>query len=239
MTADWLLGWWNLIFIVPLGLALAYLFAYTLSGWTFGEFDFEADADVDVEADVDLEADADVDAEHDGPRFAVDADSEASGSDPRPGSVFMHVLSMLGVGRVPLSVILMVLLLAFGTIGFVGNQILRETLGASGVFVSLPIATLVALAVTAGVSRGLAAVIPVDTKVVHRRDLVGRRAQVIFRVDEEGGTIVLRDESGDRHQFAARVRPGVAPVPPGEEVVLVRYDADHSHYLVKAIGLPT
>ena len=45
MTAQWILGWWNLIFMVPFALALMYLVLYTVSGITFGE----ADADADVE----------------------------------------------------------------------------------------------------------------------------------------------------------------------------------------------
>src|SRR3954469_21514772 len=62
MTIQWLLQWWNLIFAVPFGVALAYLGVYTLSGWTFGdevELDHDLDHDIDADVDHDFEADAD------------------------------------------------------------------------------------------------------------------------------------------------------------------------------------
>ena len=42
MTHEWLLGWWNLVFLAPFLLALIYLGVYAASGLTFGD----ADADV-------------------------------------------------------------------------------------------------------------------------------------------------------------------------------------------------
>ena len=45
MSGEWLMQWWNLIFIVPFGLALLYLGVYAMSGFTFGD----ADGDVGVD----------------------------------------------------------------------------------------------------------------------------------------------------------------------------------------------
>src|SRR3954447_21267987 len=97
MTLEMLIAWWNLIYILPFGLALLYLILYAASGLTFGEADADGageahdfahadvdhdaaiDHDVDVDHDVDLDGDADldgdVDADVDG---VVDADHDAS-----------------------------------------------------------------------------------------------------------------------------------------------------------------
>src|SRR5688572_26436424 len=87
MNADWLLGWWNLVFIVPFLLALIYLGVYTVSGITFGEGDAQFgghDADADADHDVGMDADHDVDVDHDvavehdvGADHDVDADADA------------------------------------------------------------------------------------------------------------------------------------------------------------------
>src|SRR5688572_7655421 len=121
MTATWVLNWFNLIFVVPFALALAFLGLYTLSGWTFGDADADADAEVDgdaeveaeLEADADADADADTDADHD-----AEHDHDHDASRAGGGSGWFAVLSWLGAGRVPLSIMLMILLLTWGAIGF-------------------------------------------------------------------------------------------------------------------------
>src|SRR5882757_7838975 len=72
MSAQWLLNWWNLIFLLPFGLALLYLGLYTTSGITFGD----ADADVDMDADADMDADGDLGADAGGD---IDHDLDADG----------------------------------------------------------------------------------------------------------------------------------------------------------------
>ena len=235
MTVQWLLAWWNLIYMVPFALALTYLFAYAGSGWTFGEFDADAEADVDADADLhaDVEFHADA-AAHGGGRAGIDADSEAAG-EPQG---LLHLLSWLGVGRVPLSIILMVLLLTWGVVGFGTNQALRGAMGTLVWLASIPLAAVVSLALTAAVSNALARLLPVaEGGALRRQQLVGRRGTVIFAVTEESGLVGVRDDDGDRYQLAARILPGGEAVPPGEEIVLVRYEPDRSLFLVRASGL--
>ena len=145
MNAEWLLHWWNLIFLLPFGLALLYLGLYTLSGITFGDADidhgFDADHDLSADHDMgadaghDLDADQDMDAGHD----AAPAAGHASGP--------LAPLSWLGVGRVPLSILLMVLLLTWGVVGFVANAAMEKR-GASAAFLSVPISAAVSLLMT-------------------------------------------------------------------------------------------
>src|SRR5436305_13932391 len=107
MNPQTLLAWWNLIFVVPFGLALVYLALYTLGGVTFGEADADADfdhdvdvdahadlhghVDVDVDADADLQADAEADVDADGD-VDQDVDADAPGG---PASLQAAALAFL------------------------------------------------------------------------------------------------------------------------------------------------
>ena len=218
MTATWLLGWNNLIFIVPLGLALAYLFAYALSGWTFGDADVDFDADADVDVEADLDADADVYAEHEThvARPDIDADSDVGHTHG-----LLNALTWLGVGVVPLSIVLMVLLLTFGLVGFATNQLLRDAMGMNGVWVALPLAVLFGFGITSGVSQLIARYMPMNESSARPMTaLVGSRGTVVFAVSADGGTVSVRDPGGDRYQVAAR---SSQPIAAGSEVVLVDY----------------
>ncbi len=215
MTLDWLLGWWNLIFLVPLGLAMAYLFAYALSGWTFGEADIDVEAELEVDADVEAEVDAD--ADHPVARPDIDADSDVGQAHG-----LMAALTWLGVGRVPLSIVLMVLFLTFGLMGFATMQLLRDVLGSNGFFVALPVAIVLSFGLTSVVSRLIARYMPLnESSAEARASFVGRRGEVIFAVSPEGGTVVVRDAGGDLYQLPAR---SDAPIAPGTAIVLTNYE---------------
>jgi hypothetical protein len=89
MPLQVLLSWWNLIFILPFGLALMYLGLFVFTGITFGDADADADmdADADVDADADMDADADVDGDADVDAHAdvnlnADADHDADVHSP-------------------------------------------------------------------------------------------------------------------------------------------------------------
>src|SRR5437667_12384597 len=93
MKIEWLFAWYNLIFILPFGLALLYVGIYAVSGLTFGDTDVDASgADVDADAHVELsghveapahvESDAHFDADDDADAHLhahaqLDADAEA------------------------------------------------------------------------------------------------------------------------------------------------------------------
>src|SRR5690554_5847451 len=116
MTLDFLLAWWNLIFAVPFALGLLYMGLYIATGITFGDGDVDADAEVDADVDGDVDADAEADG---------DADHDAEHHAPGP---LASAMELLGVGRVPLSLVLMVLVLTWGLIGTIVNRLLWPVL---------------------------------------------------------------------------------------------------------------
>jgi membrane protein implicated in regulation of membrane protease activity len=250
MTLDWLLSWWNLIFVVPFSIALLYLGLYTATGITFGEadadadMDADADADADVHADVDtgIDADADMDADADADVHAdVDADADADADTDTeaetvaaPGvSLHMAALSWLGVGRVPVSIVLMVLLICWGVIGFLANVLAWPRLGANAYLISLPAAIVISIIATRLCVSAVGRWLPTYETYAHRRhELLGCEGEVILPVDENSGMVSVRDEQGDLFQIHGRTRPGAGALPKGMRVCLTAYNGKSGLYYV-------
>jgi hypothetical protein len=233
MIAEALLGWWNLIFIVPFALALLYLALYALSGVTFGEMD--ADSDVDADADHDLtDADMHVNVGHHG-----DHDHELHAHHHPP--FYVAALSWLGVGKVPLSILLMVWMLSWGPIGFVTNQLMQPHVAQEwmAALYSIPASLGGSVVITRGLVRAMAKYVPLNETYARRRhELLGMTAEAIYRVDESSGVCSLRDEHGNLHQIACRVELG-QPIPKGAKVKLVGFNAEKSIYYVTDVSEPS
>jgi hypothetical protein len=246
MTLQWLLGWWNLIFLAPFAVALLYLFVYTLSGLGFGEVDAHGDAhgdfDADADADADMDADAhvDVDADADGELDAdADADADGDGDAHESGQTSAHsmALSWLGVGRVPLSLIAVVLLLTWGAAGFVANAIMRPQVDWDAARVSLPAALIFALFVTRSVVLLMGRFVPLNETYARRRaELVGHVGEALYGIDERFGLAAVRDDRGDLHQVTCRLAPGLEPIARGTRVKLVAYRANEGVFFVRNVN---
>ncbi|MEL7238588.1 MAG: hypothetical protein AAGK78_06975, partial [Planctomycetota bacterium] len=217
---DWVLGWYNLIYLLPLGTALLYLITYAATGVTFGDADVDMDADVDVDADIDMDVDADLDVDVDvdadvpvaaghgdllgdvhGGHAAHDVDSDAQVSK----SLASTLLSLFGVGHVPLSILLMVLFFSFGGIGYVLNDLLADAMGVPWMMlVSLPVAIVGSLGLTIVLGTLLAKYMPMnETSAKRRSALVGRRGIAVFDITTDAGVATVTDD-GERYQVTAR-----------------------------------
>lgn len=237
MNAQWLLGWWNLIFILPFSLALLYLGVYTLSGVTFGDpgadadLDGDAHLDPDAEVHVDADADADMDAEAD-----ADHDADAESAHGGGGAA---LLAWLGVGRAPVSVIAMVFFLTWGVAGFAVNQILRPSWRGSPqsiAGVSIPLAAIISLALTRIVVALMARYLPMNETTARRRhELLGSIGEAMFPIDERFGMASVREAGGDLFQVPCRLeatRAGLGHIPKGARVLLTGYSARQRLFLV-------
>lgn len=233
MTFLWLLSWWNLIFVAPFGLALLYLGMYTGSGITFGDVDhdFDVDHDIDVDHDAELSADAD----HDGDVEADhDADQDSAGEMPG-GSPITAALQWLGVGRVPLSILLMVMLLAWGWTGVVSNFLLAGHM-ASGwrvIFISVPLALGISIFLTRVLAGAIARWFPLcDTTARRRHELLGCIGPATFAIDERFGMAAIRDTTGDLYQVPCHVSTGQSAIPKGTHVKLIAYSGKQGIFTV-------
>jgi hypothetical protein len=231
-TTQWLLGWWNLVFLVPLGLALLYLALYVVSGVTFGDADADADANLDADAGLDAEAGADAEGDAD-----TDHGDHSDHHGNRSGAA--GALAWIGVGRVPLSLVLMVLLMTWGFIGFVTTQFLRDAMPRYWMIplVSLPAAALGSLLATRTLTRVMSRLMPTDETYAKRRnELLGEVGDAIYAIDERFGMANVRDDRGTLHQVPCRVEPGRPPVAKGAKVLLVSYDSNRNIYHVMPDG---
>lgn len=252
MTSDWLLGWQNLIYLLPFSVALLYLVLYAASGITFGEADLDAGADMgsggvggdadltagDVDADADLDADADGDVHSHAHHPVVGTPDHITGhaddANPQPGFL-KSTLLWLGVGRVPLSILLMVLFITWGVIGFVTNQFSRPRVDVDWkvAMYSLPAAILGSLLITRLVVRSIDRWLPLDQTTARRRhDLLGFAGVAMYDITERFGMLSLRDDRGELFQVPCRVQPGGRTIAKNGRAVLVAYNARENLYEV-------
>jgi len=217
-----LLQWWNLIFVLPFALAMLYLGLYVASGVTFGDPDVDADLDHDLDGDVDH--DADVGANH-------AADSHADHA-PSHGGIAPILSAWLGVGKVPLSIGVMFLLLSWGVFGFTANQLMRDR-GAGAAMVSLPVAAVGCLLFTRVVTTLVGRYLPMnESYALRRKDLLGLTGEAVLGIDDSFGMAAVHDVHHVLHQVPCRIDRDGTPIGKGERVEIVDYDSKQRLYYV-------
>jgi len=173
--------------------------------------------DIDVDIDVDLDVDADLDADLD-----VDADIGATADS---GGFLIPLLGWLRVGQVPLLMLLVVFLTAFGLIGLAMQSLLVSTAGflaPASVAWILPFAlSLPVLNVVGGL---LARAIPKEeTSAVSRESFVGRVAEIVLGEASAGNPTQARltDEHGRTHYIQVEPANTAETFAAGERVLVV------------------
>ncbi len=220
------LHWWNLLFLIPLGVAVLLLLLGTVTG--LGDDDGHgADGDGDGHGDVHGDGGhagdgGDGDADH------GDADGDHHGSNPLAGA-----FQAFGVGSVPVTLLLPGFLLFFGVAGLGANRSLNVAASPdSRIVAALLIALAAGLLGMALFGATARRFLPKDLPATASRDLLARTARVVFTVTPEGGTIQVRDAGGTLHQVPARVAPGDHPIEAGRDVILVSRDPETGVFTV-------
>jgi len=206
--AAFLNHWWNLPFLVMLGLCGVF-FLLQIAGL------LGADAEHDVEADADL-----------------DVDAEAEGDGLGWQDVLSDVFSFLGVGRVPFMVVWVTLFLFAGFTGIFVNRVL--SVRAAGDYRGWWFALVCALALVVGLlgvrlfSRLAARLVDVGGRgATSKHELAGKIGVVASPVlDSRHGEIRVHDDRGIELLLHGCLRSGEAPLARGAKVVLVSYDGD-------------
>jgi hypothetical protein len=235
-----LLEWQNLIFVLPMGLGVLYVLLMA-TGLAMGEHG-DVDVDHDIGTDHDLDVDHDIGVEHD---VGVDHDV-ADGHDVHAGhavpdshvgsihghqsSLLGRALGVLGVGKVPISILMISALFIWGAVGLVLNAFMG--LDAIG-----RVAGLTALASVVGtrlVAEGLASILPGEESYHTPKDqLIGEVGEVLYEVTPTAGTVRLRDPSGNLVDLDCRAY-GEDRFPAGSRVVLQEYASNSDSFLVRA-----
>lgn len=147
----------------------------------------------------------------------------------------MAVLLWLGVGRVPLGLALMVLLLSWGFIGFITNNLARPMMPADWMvgLVSVPAALLGSGWITRTIARLIARYMPLMETSAKRHDaLLGHVGEAIYAIDRNFGMVSVRDKTAGTMQVPCRLGADHESVAKGEAVLVVGYDAKDGMYTV-------
>ncbi|MBO9511796.1 YqiJ family protein [Erythrobacter sp. A6_0] len=192
----------NLPFAIAMGLMvlLALVQVLGLGDWGVG-------ADLDVDPDIGADADASL----------------------QPGMV-EGLLTLLGVGRVPLTIWLALFLLMFAGIGLSVQELATSLTGAPLYsWLAAVIAGAAAVPVTGMLARPLGAVLPKDhTTAVSTASLIGRRATITDGVARTGSPARarVRDIHGQAHYVMVEPHEETSALHAGDEVLLVRREKD-------------
>lgn len=139
-------------------------------------------------------------------------------------------LDWLGLGRLPLMILLVAFLACFGTIGLLTQQLAVALLGAPFTpLLAVPAVAAVSLPLTGLVGRGLARIIPQDETTAYPVDgLTGLSGTIVVGVAAAGSPAraAVRDPHGQRHFVFVEPVDRSLTYGEGEEVLLVRREGD-------------
>jgi len=215
--------WWNLPYLVMLGLVAVYfamqglgLVAHT------GDGDADAGADFDHELDHDVEHDHDLDHDHAG-------DSEAHG-----------LAAAFGVGRVPFMVLWLTLFIFAGFTGIFLNRLVQVKAGAYPpwfFFVSLLISLGAGAVSVRFASRAVARLVDTGGRGASaRRELAGTVGVVASpMLDEKFGEIRVQDPRGNELIVHGHVAAKDVALKQGDKVVLIELENDSGLFQVAAL----
>lgn len=154
---------------------------------------------------------------------AGDLDLADAGANP--------LLNWLGVGRLPLLILLVAALASFGLCGLALQQV---AVAWTGRLLSAPVAGaaafLVALPLTGLLGRLLARILPADeTSAVSLASLVGRRGEIVLGTATAGcpARARVRDAFGQSHYLLVEPNLPGDRLAQGEEILLVDREAGH------------
>jgi hypothetical protein len=203
-------SWHPFLFIVPLILSLVFVASSVL-----GAGDVDVDLDIDVDADMDAHPDPEL-------------------SDGLGG---LRILSAIGIGKAPLSVVLMFLLMLFGTIGFSALQFLRTWLSINvATLLSLFLATAIAPLLTRILAQHLGKRIPAtETYATEPSDFIGATGVVELELGDHTVIVRTTDKHGTLHKL--RCQPNSEALKRGQTVIITEPDTSQSLFNATTLNI--
>ena len=167
--------------------------------------------------DTDIDADADLEADHD-----IESDSWT-----------LKALSLFGVGRCPISIILFTGLLIFGGTGIILNYIFAPTFAILSVIGALLITLVSVRFVAITVSKIMPST---ETYALEAEDLVGMVGVVVIKVNNTFGQVHVRDTNGGLHRLDAKTYDSETVFESGTSVLVSEYK-DGCYYVVNETAI--
>jgi hypothetical protein len=196
------LAWHNILFLSSLGVGVLIVIGAALGAVDTGELDVDVEAEAGLDAEIDLGA----------------------------GGAGKGLLSILDIGQIPFTVLLMVATVTFGLVGVAASLTLAGAFGRDwpGLGVIALVLAIVAMVVLTGrLARLLIEHLPAsETHVSTAADLVGAEATMFTKVfaDVKAGTDVHRIECRSDSELA-----------PGMRVTVIDYDPETRTYNVSPL----
>ena len=175
--------------------------------------------------DIELDADLDLELELDGGGSPLDADTVTMPDVPNQGPL-TAILGWLCIGKVPILVLLVVYLTAFGLSGFAVQGLVDGILGFTlPALLAVVPAFVIAVFVTRWSGLGLAKVMPKEqTEAVSRRAFVGRIATIVRGEAKTGlpAEAKLTDRYGQTHYVMVEPDEDGVVFSAGADVLIVK-----------------
>lgn len=167
--------------------------------------------------DMDMDHDADADHDH-------DAEGESEG---------FSLLSLLGVGRAPLSILAVSYSLTFGVAGILFVLVSHSWLVGYEMW-SLGFAATFAVVSSSIFARVLHYFVPsVESYTKKPSDLTGRTGVAMTTVKKDSGSVDVRDVGGTVHRLPAVTESG--EIAAGESILVVLFDEERRLYVVEQL----
>ncbi len=153
-----------------------------------------------------------------------DHDADVSHDTEHDGEAHSVLLDFLGIGRCPLSIVLMVMSFLFSLFGMAAVILLRMvyTPGAIVGAVAYPAATVLSFMLTGVVARLIGRFMPTsETYVESESHHFGSIGKAVYTFTDGKGFVQVKDKSGTVHEVAATC---AEPIMAGSTVVVIGYD---------------
>lgn len=232
----WLAAWYNWPFLFALAVGVIFILLDLALGGVSHSLDADAGADVGHDLGHDLGHDASHELDHD---HTIDPDHAAAGI----GHALLTGVAWVGLGKVPLTLLMEVLLLSFGGIGFLLNALLTDliSIGPPLLFVpNLCVSGVGAVLFTRFVGGFIAKHVPADSTMTTKPGgFTGEVGTVSMLTTVYAGQVHLEaTEKRPAVDLNARVDP-TAPreLARGVSVLLTYYDPSTNVYLIAPTAL--
>lgn len=218
---EWLAGWYNWPFLVPLLMGLFFILIDLFVGSVTDFLGLDGSFDIDGDGDVDIDLSQ---GEGDGHGFSL--------------------LQWLGMGKVPISILIEVLFITWGSTGLfinaVGNDIIS---GWGSILTFVPAlvgASIVAPFLTRMVATTITRFVPPDSTTSRSaHDFIGDLGVATSPVSSSVGQVRLPQQGGrPETNLVVKLAVEGETLPSGSQVLIVGYDTARHMHLVESAPSP-